>query len=62
MKLPCPTKTQNPLGPTAHGRMPHGLRGRKDIVEIQLGMSDDFMETTLLLLGSLDDLNAPKQS
>eukprot|EP00913_Durusdinium_trenchii_P010828 g10157.t1 len=26
---------------------------RKDIVEIQLGMSDDFMETTLLLLGKL---------
>lgn len=29
---------------------------RKDIVEIQLGMSDDFMETTLLLLGSLDTI------
>ena len=27
---------------------------RKDIVEIQLGMSDDFTETTLLLLGSLE--------
>jgi hypothetical protein len=23
-------------------------------VELQLGMSDDFMETTLLVLGSLD--------
>jgi len=29
---------------------------RKDIVELQLGMSDDFMETTLLVLGSLDTI------
>ena len=27
---------------------------RKDIVELQLGMTDDFMQTSLVILGSLD--------
>ncbi|CAE7574418.1 unnamed protein product [Symbiodinium natans] len=29
---------------------------RKDIVELQLGMSDDFMQTSLVILGSLETI------